>query len=126
MELKFFKDINEQIYYPGELILDKFEVSILSYIELENYKGETYLYVRPITRYEFTNEQPVSVLQSNSFAPLNLIVEDFKVEVLSGQQIKIDKPIQFITSPLIIDYSLDLNDTELIFEFKEPEKKKFL
>ena len=122
-DLKFFKDINEQIYYPGELILDKFEVSILSYIELENHKGQTYLYVRPITRYEFTNEQPVSVLDTNSFTPLNLIVEDFKVEVLSGQQIKIDKPIQFITSPLIIDYSLELDDTELIFEFKEPEKK---
>lgn len=122
-ELKNFKDINEQIFYPGELILDQFEVYVLSYIELENNNGETYLYVRPITRYEFTNEQPIQFLNSNSFAPLNLIVEDFKIQVISGQQVKIDKPIQFIDSPLTIDYSLDLDDTELVFEFKQPEKK---
>ena len=122
-ELKFYKNFNEQIYYPGELILDKFLVSTLSYIELENINNETFLYIRPITRYEFTNEQSNPVLNSNCFAPLNLIVEDFKVQIISGQQIKIDKSIQFIDSPLIIDYSLDLDDTELVFEFKKPEKK---
>nr|YP_003289242.1 Plastid-encoded DNA-directed RNA polymerase subunit beta'' [Ectocarpus siliculosus]CAT18812.1 Plastid-encoded DNA-directed RNA polymerase subunit beta'' [Ectocarpus siliculosus]CAV31273.1 Plastid-encoded DNA-directed RNA polymerase subunit beta'' [Ectocarpus siliculosus] len=122
-ELKFYTDLNEQIYYPGELILDKFEVTVLSYIEFESNAGKTFLYIRPITRYEFTNEYPRQILNSNYFAPLNLIVEDFKVQIISGQEIKIDKPIQFIESPLIIDYSLDLDDTELVFEFKKPEKK---
>ena len=122
-ELKSYKNFNEQIYYPGELILGKFLVSVLSYIEVENINDETFLYICPITRYEFTNEQPSSILNSNFFAPLNLIVEDFKAQIISGQQVKIDKPIQFIDSPLLIDYSLDLDDTELIFEFKKPEKK---
>nr|YP_010922884.1 RNA polymerase beta'' subunit [Colpomenia sinuosa]WJZ45200.1 RNA polymerase beta'' subunit [Colpomenia sinuosa] len=122
-ELKFYKYLDEQIYYPGEVILDKFEISTLSYIEFEILYGETYLSIRPITRYEFTNEQPHQLLNSNSFAPLNLIVEDFKIQIMSGQKIAIDKPIQFIDSPLIINYSLDLDDTELIFEFKKPKKK---
>ena len=122
-ELKFYKDFNEQIYYPGEVILGEFEVSALSYIEIESISGETYLYIRPITRYEFTNEQPCQILNSNSFAPLNLIVEDFKIQILSGQKIEIDRPIQFIDSPLIINYSLELDDTELIFEFKKPTRK---
>ena len=124
-ELKLDKNFNEQVYYPGELVLDKFLISTLSYIELENINSETFLHIRPITRYEFTNEQPQPVINSNCFAPLNLIVEDFKVQIVSGQQVKIDKPIQFIDSPLIIDYSLDLDDTEIIFEFKKPEKKNF-
>nr|YP_009327000.1 DNA-directed RNA polymerase beta'' subunit [Pleurocladia lacustris]ANS57514.1 DNA-directed RNA polymerase beta'' subunit [Pleurocladia lacustris]ANS57658.1 DNA-directed RNA polymerase beta'' subunit [Pleurocladia lacustris] len=124
-EFIFYKDLNEQIYYPGEFILDEFEVYVLSYLELEHNhnNGETYLYVRPITRYEFTNEYPFQFLNSNSFAPLNLIVEDFKVKIISGQKIKIDKPIQFIDSRLILDCFIDLDDTELVFEVKKPNKK---
>ena len=122
-ELKFYKNLNEQIYYPGELVLDSFSVRVLSYIELESNNNETFLYIRPITRYEFTNEQPLPLVDSNCFSPLTLITEDFKIQILSGQQVKIDKPIQFIDAPLIIDYSLDLDDTELLFEFKKPDKK---
>ncbi|CAN0454120.1 unnamed protein product, partial [Scytosiphon promiscuus] len=120
---KLPKEFNEQVYYPGELILNKFEVKALSYVEFEDINNETYLYIRPITRYEFTNERSVKIFESNCFAPLNLLVENFNLQVASGQQIKIDYPIQFVDSPLTIDYSLQSNDTELIFEYKGPQKK---
>nr|WAM62522.1 RNA polymerase beta'' subunit [Costaria costata] len=117
------KEFNEQVYYPGEVVLEKFEIKVLSYIEFEDIDTETYLYIRPITRYEFTNERSVKIFESNCFAPLNLLAENFNLQVASGQQIKIDYPIQFVDSPLTIDYSLQSNDTELIFEYKGPEKK---
>nr|QWK42077.1 RNA polymerase beta'' subunit [Pseudochorda nagaii] len=121
--IKLHKEINEQVYYPGEFILNQFEIEVLSYIEFEDINEQVYLYIRPITRYEFTNERPIKNFQPNCFAPLDVMVENFNLQIVSGQHIKIDYPIQFVDSPLVIDYSLQSNDTELIFEFKGPEKK---
>nr|YP_011006642.1 RNA polymerase beta'' subunit [Halosiphon tomentosus]WAM63787.1 RNA polymerase beta'' subunit [Halosiphon tomentosus] len=120
---KLYEEINEKVYYPGELVLDKFEIKVLSYLEIINNNEEVYLYVRPITRYEFTNEHPGKIFKS-CFTDLNLIVDNFNLHFLSGQQIKMDTPIQFLDSPLVVDYSLQSNDTEIVFEFKGPDKKK--
>nr|YP_011005659.1 RNA polymerase beta'' subunit [Cutleria multifida]WAM62663.1 RNA polymerase beta'' subunit [Cutleria multifida] len=118
-----FKDLNEQIYYPGELILDNFEIKVLSFLEIEITNGQTYLSIRPITRYEFTNESPNKILEPNYFTPINLITENFNLHVYSGKQIKIDAPVQFLDSPLIVDYSLESNDTEIAIEFRGPNTK---
>nr|YP_011007486.1 RNA polymerase beta'' subunit [Sporochnus bolleanus]WAM64915.1 RNA polymerase beta'' subunit [Sporochnus bolleanus] len=120
---KLYRELNEQVYYPGEILLDKFEITKLSYIEIENNIEGTYLYIRPITRYEFTNESPIKIFQPKCFAYTNVIIEQFNLHVLSGQEIKIDAPIQFVDSPLMIDYSFQDNDTEFIFEFKKPDQR---
>nr|YP_011005328.1 RNA polymerase beta'' subunit [Chorda asiatica]QWK43072.1 RNA polymerase beta'' subunit [Chorda asiatica]WAM62191.1 RNA polymerase beta'' subunit [Chorda asiatica] len=122
-QLDLYKELDEQVYYPGEIVLDQFEVKRLSYLEIENGTNEIYLYFRPITRYEFTNTSPVNILKSNCFAPLNIVIDNFNLKISSGQEIKIDYPIQFVDSPLVVDYSLESNDTELIFEFKGPYKQ---
>ena len=119
----FYKELHEQVYYPGEVVLGTFEITSLSYLEIESSYEQTYLYVRPVTRYEFTKESPIKIFEPNCFVHINLVVENFNLQVSSGQQIKIDGPVQFINSPLIIDYVLDSNDTDLIFEFTGPNKK---
>nr|YP_011007346.1 RNA polymerase beta'' subunit [Scytothamnus australis]WAM64775.1 RNA polymerase beta'' subunit [Scytothamnus australis] len=117
------KEFDEQIYYPGEKLFEKFEIKVLSYIQIETIDKITYLCIRPITRYEFTHESPHKVFKPNCFSPLNLLIENFNLHILSGQEIKIDTPIQFLDSPLVIDYRLDSINNELLFEFKGPQKK---
>lgn len=118
-----WETFDEQIYYPGEILLGKFKIEVLSYVEIENNNEGIYLHLRPITRYEFTNERPFNFFGPKFFTQVNLIAQDFNLHISSGQQIKLDAPIQFIDSPLTIDYSFEENNTEMLFEFKGPEKK---
>nr|YP_011005101.1 RNA polymerase beta'' subunit [Analipus japonicus]WAM61964.1 RNA polymerase beta'' subunit [Analipus japonicus] len=118
-----YNDLDQQVYYPGELVLNKFEIKVLSYLEIENNNGKIYLYIRPITRYEFTNESSNNVLEPTWFSHINLLIENFNLYISSGQQVQIDTPVQFLDSTVTIDYFLESNNTELVVEFKGPKKK---
>lgn len=114
-----FLESNEQIYFPGELVLNKFEIKVLSYLETIHIKNKAYLYIRPITRYEFTNEISSTILKPDLFNNVNLKINNFNLHISSGQQIKIDEPIQFLDSTILIDSFIQSNHTEMVFEFLE-------
>ena len=42
---KYFLHINEQVYFPGELVLNKFEIKLLSYLEIINRNNQLYLFI---------------------------------------------------------------------------------
>ena len=66
-----FLHINEQqVYFPGELVLNKFEIKVLSYLEIINSNNQLYLFIRPVTRYEFTNETSKKKLKPNPFTDI--------------------------------------------------------
>nr|YP_011007572.1 RNA polymerase beta'' subunit [Syringoderma abyssicola]WAM65001.1 RNA polymerase beta'' subunit [Syringoderma abyssicola] len=118
-----FDQFTEQIYYPGELLLETFEVQVLSYLEIETSKKGTYIYLRPITRYEVTKENSFKDFNQSFFINTKLKIENHNLLITSGKHIKVDTPIQFISSPLTIDHTLTLKNTEIICEFKGPKKK---
>nr|YP_005090047.1 DNA-directed RNA polymerase beta' chain [Fucus vesiculosus]CAX12427.1 DNA-directed RNA polymerase beta' chain [Fucus vesiculosus] len=118
-----FLDINEQVYFPGELILNKFEIKSLSYLEIINSNNQLYLFIRPVTRYEFTNEISKKILERNPFNDIKLKINNFNFYILSGQQVKIDEPIQFLDSTITIDSFLHLNNREIMFELKQIKEK---
>nr|QWK41792.1 RNA polymerase beta'' subunit [Protohalopteris sp.] len=117
------EQFSEQVFFAGELILGKYKIETLSYLEVGNHKKGTYIQVRPITRYEITKENSLQYLQHDSFIEGNLKIEDFNINVESGELVRRDTPIQFISSPIILNYLHISKYCDLIFEFQGPKKK---
>nr|YP_011007064.1 RNA polymerase beta'' subunit [Phaeostrophion irregulare]WAM64351.1 RNA polymerase beta'' subunit [Phaeostrophion irregulare] len=117
------EQISEQVYFPGEILFGQINIECLSYLEIGNSKKGTYIQLRPITRYEVTKEKSLYSLQQKCFVDDKLKIEEFDLNINSGSLIKIDAPIQFISSPIILDYSYNSKNIEIILEFKKPKKK---
>nr|YP_009330528.1 RpoC2 [Coccophora langsdorfii]ANS72300.1 RpoC2 [Coccophora langsdorfii] len=122
-KIDFFLTLNEQVYFPGELVVNRFRIKVLSYLEIVTDNNKIYLYIRPIIRYELTNPSYNKILKSDQFNAINLKITNFNLQVSSGQQIQIDEPIQILDSTITIDSFLHSNDTEVLFEFKEVKKQ---
>lgn len=114
------KEIDGQIFFPGEIILEKFEIDRLCFLSINVYEGVSYFLFVPIIRYEITNRKSI-LEQYFPNLKLNLEENDFKIK--SGENFKTDRPIQFISYPLIFDYYLNSINTEIIFEIKETKQR---
>lgn len=110
-----FKELEGQVFFPGEIILEKYDVQCLSCLNINIYRDIPYLLFVPIIRYEITNQQ---IFLKNYFPYLNLKLDENNFRMKSGESFKTDRPIQFISYPLIFDYSLNSINTEIIFEIQ--------
>lgn len=122
-----FEEIDQQIYYPGEILFDKIKIKTLSFLEVQssNNKG-TFIYLRPITRYELTKENFFKNVEQNSFIDINLKIENFILNATSGIDLESDTPIQFVRSPITLQYPLHFNNLNIDFEFKKSKKRSWV
>nr|YP_010185239.1 RNA polymerase beta'' subunit [Ishige okamurae]QVJ99583.1 RNA polymerase beta'' subunit [Ishige okamurae] len=117
--------IDQQLYYPGEILFKTIEIKKLSYLEIESItKRGIYIYVRPITRYEVTRDNSRKFLQRNYFGDIKLKVGNFVMNATSGINLKGNGAFQFIYSPVVFDYPLHSNNSEIRFEFRNSRKRK--
>lgn len=124
LKKKEWKKFAEQVYFPGELLFDRFEIDRLSYLEIGSTKHGTYIHLMPIVRYEVTKERSLYSLNQNCFIDSTLKIKDFNLNIVSGELIKFDAPIQFISSPITLNYPPASKNTEFLFELRKPKKKK--
>lgn len=117
------KQFSEHVFFAGELLLGKYKVEKLSYLEIGSNKKGTYIQLRPITRYEVTKENSLNYFKQDSFNDGNLKIEDFNLNIESGELVRRDTSIQFISSPVILNYPRISKYHDLIFEFQGPKKK---
>lgn len=110
---------NNNIYFPGEKVLETYEIEYLSYLRIIKDINGFYLYFIPITRYEVAKQCKLNNYLSY---PLKFQIEDnncFK----SGEIFRTDNSLQLISYPIVLDYLLDLINTEILFTIKPPPVK---
>lgn len=111
--------INNRVYFNGEIFLNLYQITKLSYLEVRKVYNGFYFYFIPITRYEIVKNYKFS---NKDFFPLifNLTINENNLVFESGDTFQRDTPIQFLSYPIILAYPLNLINTETIFEVRSP------
>ncbi len=65
-EVKKIKKYNNQIFYPGEIILNEIQIKHLCYCEIKNFNKKIFLCFYPLIRYEITEKHLKCNLFSNN------------------------------------------------------------
>lgn len=112
--------LNDHIYFPGEIFLESFEINHISYLRIAKNINGFYFYFIPITRYEVAKQ---CNLDKYFLSSLNFKVEDNNVCFKSGEVVTTDNPLQLISYPIVLDYPLNLINTEILFGIKPPSVK---
>lgn len=114
-----FDQIIERIYFPGEYFLNICSIEYLCYLELIKDEKNYFFHFTPISRYEITQEKAIS---QSLFPHIQIKLGENTVSSRAGQEFQTDNPIQFISYPLILDYSLTLFNSEINFEINKITK----
>nr|QSV12732.1 DNA-directed RNA polymerase beta' chain [Phaeophyceae sp.] len=123
---KIYEEYHLQVYYPGEIILNNIQIKVLSYIEFDIGVDPknifiAYLSIRPITRYEFSPEESIKDTKLKDLTSLNLISENLNLTISSGEEVEQDSPIQFINSPVRVNYPTNLRNSNILLQIKGPK-----
>lgn len=120
-----YEQLSEQVFFPGELVLGKYKIETLSYLEIGNNTKGKYIQIRPITRYEITKEKSLESFEHNSFLQGSLKIEDFNLNIKTGGLVATDGPVQLISSPITLRFPQISKYGEFFFEFIGPKKKNY-
>ncbi|CAL8412554.1 unnamed protein product [Dictyota dichotoma] len=112
--------LNNHIYFPGEVVLNTYEIDCLSYLRITKKINGFYFYFIPVTRYEVIKQCKLN----KYFQPsLSFKIEDNNICVKSGEVFTTDNSLQLISYPIVLNYILDLINTEILFGIKPPNGK---
>ncbi|MCP4330572.1 MAG: DNA-directed RNA polymerase subunit beta'' [Alphaproteobacteria bacterium] len=125
-EIKKIKQYNNQIFYPGEIILNKIQIKRLCYSEIKNINKKILLCFYPIIRYEITEKS----LKYNLFSKNTTIkIEKINLNCISNNRLSKNQPFYLVQQSLYIKNQNSgnnlLNKISLIPKYKI-EKQKHL
>ncbi|CAM9091014.1 unnamed protein product [Discosporangium mesarthrocarpum] len=123
INIKNIEELNEQVFFPGEILFQKYTIKRLSYLKIFKTSTGIAFYLKPIIRYEITKEKMFKNFGKNYFMDNNFTIENFSLNITSGIELKTNNPIQFIKFPIIINYSFNSNSLEMSFNFKKPKNQ---
>nr|YP_010032317.1 RNA polymerase beta'' subunit [Schizocladia ischiensis]QOW07524.1 RNA polymerase beta'' subunit [Schizocladia ischiensis] len=106
-----------QIFYPGEIIFDNFEINTASYIEVCSIKNNLFLLLRPVIRYEIPNPENFNNFFPNWFDPHQIELDQVPLNLISEMKIKTENPIYFIKHHFFINF-LE-NYSNIFFEINQ-------
>ncbi len=120
-EIKKIKQYKNQIFYPGELILNKIQIKRLCYSEIKNINKKILLCFYPIIRYEITERY----LKYNLFFNNTTIkVENFNLNCILNNRLSINQPFYLVQQSLFIKNQNSENNLLNKISFVSKEKKK--
>ncbi len=98
-EIKRKKQYNNQIFYPGEIILNKIQIKRLCYSEIKNFNKKIFLCFYPIIRYEITKNP----LKYNLFSKnTTLKIKNFNLNCFLNNRLSKNQPFYLIQQGLYI------------------------
>lgn len=112
--------LNGRIYFPGEIFLDLYRIDCLSFLRITKNLNGFYFYFIPVTRFEITK---CSKLDKSLLASFNFKIDDNNVCFKSGEAFTTDNSLPLVYYPIVLDYPLDLINTEILFGIKPPNVK---
>ena len=109
---KAAKLLHNQIFFPGELLLNEIQIDSLTYVEFKKIDGVCFLWLLPVVRYEFLNlkNKMKEIFHDNNITnnidtePIHYLFDDIN-------SIKLDQPINLLNQ--IVSYKLIKCNDEL-------------
>jgi DNA-directed RNA polymerase subunit beta' len=122
---KLLKSYHQKIMYPGEMLPNEIIIKRLSFTELINIKGQTFLGIYPIIRYEITNNlNELSYFSSNYFNEIqDLQLSSLQVKFQTTQKIKSYLPIQIFKQKIYATSIAAIKQSKLTFNFLKQNQK---
>jgi len=123
---KSFKNFQQKLVYPGEILLNSIEVEHLSFIDAKTIGGQTYIRLFPIVRYELTDQQnELSTFfnhKESGLKDINIEPAQFKFE----RKIEGNIPIQLIKRAIYFHPQsiASTYEMQLSFSLKVGKKKQ--
>lgn len=121
---KSFKNFQQKLVYPGEILLNSIEVEHLSFIDAKTIGGQTYIRLFPIVRYELTNQQDeLSSFfnrKGSGLNDINIETGRFKFE----KKIEGNQPIQLFKHALYFHPQSIASTYEMQLSFSLKVKKR--
>ena len=123
---KRFKNFQQKLVYPGEILLNSIEVEHLSFLDAKTIGGQTYIRLFPIVRYELTNRQDELSSFFNhkdtGLKDINLETGRFKFE----RKIEGNEPIQLLRRALYFQPQsiASIYEMQLSFSLKVEKRKQ--
>jgi DNA-directed RNA polymerase subunit beta' len=105
---KLLKQYHQKLMYSGEILLDNIKINRLSFTEIVKIKGQTFLAIYPVIRYEILNtKNELQFFPENCFSKnQDIKIQPLKARFKNSKVIKNYLPFQIVQHKILSDSTL--------------------